>query len=90
MDGYYHLGSSKMQMQGVVSPFYLVNSVGRVVARKGEGLIGFNYSLSGTPEDPDVDVNLLSLLHRGSLETFSGANRRRKARPGTDFDKSTR
>ena len=65
MDGYYHLGSSRMEMQGVVSPFYFVNSVGRVMARKGEGLVGFNYSLEGTPDQPNVNVNLLSLFTPG-------------------------
>ncbi|MDA5094611.1 hypothetical protein O2N63_11000 [Aliiroseovarius sp. KMU-50] len=65
MDGYYHLGSSEMEMQGVISPFYIVNSAGRALARKGEGLIGFNYTLSGTPENPDVGVNPLSLFTPG-------------------------
>ncbi|MBT2132604.1 AsmA-like C-terminal region-containing protein [Aliiroseovarius lamellibrachiae] len=65
MDGYYHLGTGQMEMQGVVSPFFIVNSAGRLFARKGEGLIGFNYTLKGTPEAPDVGVNPLSLFTPG-------------------------
>lgn len=65
MDGYYHLGSRQMEMQGVISPFYIINSAGRALARKGEGLIGFNYSLNGPPENVDVNVNLLSLFTPG-------------------------
>ena len=65
MDGYYFLGSGQMDMQGVLSPFYLVNSAGRIFARKGEGLVGFNYTLKGTATDPKVGVNPLSLFTPG-------------------------
>ena len=65
MDGYYDLNSGAMNMQGVVSPFYLLNSVGSVLTRKGEGLIGFNYTLRGTTDNPRVQVNPLSLLTPG-------------------------
>ncbi|MCK0138553.1 AsmA-like C-terminal region-containing protein [Aliiroseovarius sp. F47248L] len=65
MDGYYFLGSGQMDMQGVISPFYLVNSAGRIFARKGEGLVGFNYTLKGTASDPKVGVNPLSLFTPG-------------------------
>ncbi len=65
MDGYYFLGSGQMDMQGVISPFYVVNSAGRIFARKGEGLVGFNYTLKGTASDPQVGVNPLSLFTPG-------------------------
>ncbi|WP_371168937.1 AsmA-like C-terminal region-containing protein [Aliiroseovarius sp. 2305UL8-7] len=65
MDGYYYLGSGQMDVQGVISPFYLVNSAGRIFARKGEGLVGFNYALKGTASDPKVSVNPLSLFTPG-------------------------
>lgn len=67
MDGYYSLGSQQLDMQGVISPFYIVNSAGRIFARKGEGLIGFNYHLNGTTKNPSVSVNPLSLLTPGFL-----------------------
>lgn len=68
MDGYYNLDSSTMDMQGVLSPFYLINSLGRVVsARDGEGLVGFAFNLSGPDDDLSVAVNPLSVLMPGVL-----------------------
>ena len=65
MDGYYYLESGQMDMQGVFSPLYLVNAVGGIFTRRGEGLIGFNYELTGPASDPRVQVNPLSLLTPG-------------------------
>ncbi len=65
LDGLYRLASRQMDFQGVVSPFYLVNSIGSILTRPGEGLIGFNYRLTGTPDDPQVSVNPLSALTPG-------------------------
>lgn len=65
MDGIYDLISGKMDMQGVVSPLFLVNGIGSFLTRKGEGLIGFNYNLRGTADKPKVKVNPLSLFTPG-------------------------
>lgn len=66
MDGIYDFERGLMSFQGVLSPIYMVNIVGRVVAaRKGEGLIGFNYQLSGRADNPRVQVNPLSILTPG-------------------------
>ncbi|MGH1369138.1 MAG: hypothetical protein ACRBCL_11025 [Maritimibacter sp.] len=66
MDGYYNLDSSTMDMQGVLSPFYLLNSLGRVVsARDGEGLVGFNFNLHGPDDNLTTDINPLSILTPG-------------------------
>jgi len=65
MDGYYYMESGLMDMQGVISPLYLVNAVGRIFTRKGEGLIGFSYGLKGLASDPKVSVNPLSVLTPG-------------------------
>ena len=65
MDGYYDLATRRMDMQGVLSPVYFLNSVGRVFARKGEGLIGFNFNLRGPARDPEVSVNPLSVFTPG-------------------------
>jgi hypothetical protein len=46
----------------VISPVYLVNGIGAVLTRRGEGLFGFNYRLRGTSEVPEVTVNPLSIL----------------------------
>ena len=65
MDGYYGLQSRRMDLQGVLSPVYLLNGIGRLIARKGEGLIGFNFNLRGTRGAPDVSVNPLSVFTPG-------------------------
>ena len=65
LDGFYYLGDSRMDMQGVISPFYAVNIIGRIFSRKGEGLVGFTFRLRGGPDDPKVDVNPLSLFTPG-------------------------
>ncbi|WP_420863193.1 AsmA-like C-terminal region-containing protein [Algirhabdus cladophorae] len=65
MDGIYNLVNGAMDMQGVLSPIYAVNGIGQIFTRKGEGLIGFNFNLGGTAEDPQVQVNPLSILTPG-------------------------
>ncbi len=68
MDGYYNLGSNTLDMQGTLSPFYLINSLGRAVsARDGEGLVGFNFTLTGPAKKPNVGINPLSILTPGVL-----------------------
>lgn len=62
MDGTYLLETGRLAMQGVVSPVYLLNGIGSLFTRKGEGVIGFNYALSGLARDPQVSVNPLSAL----------------------------
>lgn len=63
--GLYLSGSGRIDLQGVISPIYLLNAVGQVLTRKGEGLFGFNYRLTGTTDAPDVSVNPLSVLTPG-------------------------
>lgn len=67
MDGYYGLADKRMDMQGVVSPVYLLNGIGEAFTRPGEGLIGMNYTLTGLSSDPAVSVNPLSALAPGFL-----------------------
>ncbi len=62
MDGTYALDTGLIAMQGVISPVYLLNGIGALFTRKGEGLIGFNYALSGPAKEPKVSVNPLSAL----------------------------
>lgn len=63
--GLYLNGSGQIDLQGVISPIYLVNGVGQIFSRRGEGLFGFNYRLTGTAAAPDVMVNPLSVLTPG-------------------------
>ncbi|SFS13098.1 YhdP family protein [Yoonia litorea] len=65
LDGIYTLASKRIDLQGVVSPFYLVNGLGAFLTRRGEGLIGFNYTIGGTADAPVVGVNPLSALTPG-------------------------
>ncbi len=65
MDGYYFLADKRMDMQGVVSPLYIVNAIGGLFTRQGEGLVGVNYTLKGAAAAPRVSVNPLSLLTPG-------------------------
>ena len=73
MDGNYALATGVMNMRGVLSPIYLLNAIGRVFSRKGEGLIGFAFTLRGTADQPRVKVNPLSGLAPGILrDIFRG------------------
>lgn len=66
MDGVYDVASQRYEMQGVVSPFYLVNGLfGALFAPRREGLFGFNYRLIGDSEETRVSVNPLSILTPG-------------------------
>ena len=68
MDGLYDIRRKKVDMQGVISPMYTVNGMilGKLFApRDGEGLIGFNYSISGSLENPNVSINPLSIFTPG-------------------------
>jgi hypothetical protein len=65
MAGIYETGSGRLKMQGVVSPIYLLNGIGAILTRRGEGLFGFNYKIRGTAEEPKISVNPLSILTPG-------------------------
>ncbi len=75
MDGVFEPDSGRLQMQGVISPVYMLNSIGSVLTRKGEGLFGFNYSISGTTKDPKVSVNPLSALAPGMFRNLFRADK---------------
>ncbi|GIT92445.1 hypothetical protein JANAI62_29030 [Jannaschia pagri] len=65
-DGVYDLGSKAVDMQGVVSPIYVVNGLfGALFAREDEGLFGFTYQINGLVNNPNVTVNPLSILTPG-------------------------
>ena len=62
LDGYYDLENRKFDMQGVFSPLYLVNGIGSILTRKGEGFIGFSFKLQGTADRPKFIINPLSAV----------------------------
>jgi hypothetical protein len=59
-----------LDFRGVLSPLYLLNGIGSILTRPGEGLLGFNFTLSGDPDDPTVGVNPLSVLAPGALRNL--------------------
>jgi hypothetical protein len=65
MDGYIDTKRKQLDLQGVLSPFYLLNGIGSILTRRGEGLIGFNFTLRGPLENPQASVNPLSLFTPG-------------------------
>ena len=65
VDGYYDVASKQLDMQGVVSPFFVINGIGSIFTRRGEGLIGFNFNALGPASAPKFDVNPLSLFTPG-------------------------
>lgn len=74
LQGTYDRAAEFLDMEGVVSPVYFVNSLGQVVSRPGEGLFGFTYRLTGPADAPRVNVNPLSILTPGPLrEIFRGS-----------------
>ena len=65
LDGYFDKKGKILDFQGVFSPVYAINSIGSVLTRKGEGLIGINFDLWGNPDTPKVLVNPFSVLTPG-------------------------
>ncbi|MDZ4393070.1 DUF3971 domain-containing protein [Cypionkella sp.] len=65
MAGVYKSSSAELFMQGTISPIYMLNGIGSILTKRGEGVFGFNYALRGTAADPQVDVNPLSILTPG-------------------------
>lgn len=63
--GVYRAQTRQLDMQGVISPVYLLNGIGAVLTRRGEGLFGFNYRITGPTAQPAVSVNPLSILTPG-------------------------
>lgn len=73
MAGLYGTKNGALDLQGVVSPIYLLNGIGAILTRRGEGLFGFNYKLQGTKERVAVSVNPLSILTPGMFrDLFRG------------------
>jgi len=64
-EGLWRSDPESIDIQGTVSPFYLLNGIGQLFGRRGEGLFGFTYRMSGDPDNPQVSVNPLSILTPG-------------------------
>lgn len=82
MDGTFDLKSAQLQMEGAISPVYLVNSIGSALTRKGEGLFAFTFALNGPAAAPVVSVNPLSGFVPGSLRDLFRSTERPKVPTG--------
>ncbi|NNE82264.1 MAG: hypothetical protein HKN18_18490 [Silicimonas sp.] len=78
-DGIYDFVSKDMDFRGVISPVYFVNAIGSVLTRRGEGLFGFNYRMTGSVDDPRVGVNPLSIFTPGAFRQIF-----RRSAPGRE------
>jgi hypothetical protein len=67
-DGVVDTRTDRLDLQGVISPIYLVNGLfGALFAPRDEGLFGFTYRMRGAVDDPQVEVNPLSILTPGAF-----------------------
>ena len=72
-DGYIDRRSNKIALEGAIAPLSGINNVlsaiplvGDVlVSKKGEGVIGISYAISGNADEPKISVNPLSVLAPG-------------------------
>lgn len=62
LDGTYDFENDQLDLQGVLTPIYLVNGIGEIFTRRGEGVIGFNFTVTGSADNPEISVNPLSAL----------------------------
>ncbi|RRH75100.1 hypothetical protein [Falsigemmobacter faecalis] len=67
LEGVYYTTQDRLNLRGVISPFYMVNAIGSVLTRPGEGLVGFTYRIEGPARAPRVSVNPLTALVPGFL-----------------------
>ncbi len=65
LSGLYATKTKQLALRGMISPVYLLNGIGAALTRRGEGLFGFDYEISGRSDAPRVSVNPLSILTPG-------------------------
>ena len=75
LDGTYHKNSEQLDLKGIISPAYSINSflgkiplVGSVLAGKDGTVIAANYSINGSLSDPEIKINPLSVFSPNSLK----------------------
>ena len=83
IEGEYDIANDILDLDGVFTPLYALNSlVGEIpvlgallTGGDGQGLIAFNFSVNGPAADPDIGVNPLSVLTPGIFrKIFSGGS----------------
>jgi hypothetical protein len=81
-DGYLDRRSSQLQLRGSLAPIYGLNGllsgiplIGSILtSKKGEGIVGMTYTASGNADEPDVEVNPLSILAPGIFRRIFEGN----------------
>ena len=81
LDGAVDMARRRLDLQGVVSPVYFLNRAGSVLTRRGEGLIGMSYTVTGPMAAPRVAVNPLSVLTPGFMREVFRTDRARLPEP---------
>lgn len=79
--GSYHRVNEKIDIRGIISPAYSLNSligriplVGSVLAGKDGTVFAANYSIKGSLQDPKISINPLSVFSPNSVkDLFSSA-----------------
>src|SRR6202012_2070169 len=69
-DGYLDRRSNQLNLRGSLAPVYGLHSllsgiplIGNILtSKKGEGILGMTYTVSGNADQPDISVNPLSIL----------------------------
>ena len=77
LKGITELDKQKINLEGIIVPAYAINAllnkiplIGQVITGiEGDGLIGVNFKVTGTYEEPNYNVNPLSILTPGILRS---------------------
>ena len=76
--GVTELDKQKINLEGIIVPAYAINAllnkiplIGQVITGiEGDGLIGVNFKVTGTYDEPEYNVNPLSILTPGILRSI--------------------
>ena len=76
--GITEIDKQEISLEGIIVPAYAINSflnkiplIGQVITGiEGDGLIGVNFQVTGTYEEPNYNVNPLSILTPGILRSI--------------------
>ena len=78
LKGFTDIDQKKLNLEGIIVPAYAINAllnkiplIGQVITGiEGDGLIGVNFKVIGTYEEPSYNVNPLSILTPGILRSI--------------------
>ena len=78
LKGLTDIDKQKLNLEGIIVPAYAINAllnkiplIGQVITGiEGDGLIGVNFKVTGTYDEPDYNVNPLSILTPGIVRSI--------------------